>query len=208
MKQLVVLCHPLSENLSKLIHMELSSMYDKYQMDFTVRDLYQIGFNPIISAEDISAAEKGTFLEDVLCEQEHISNTDILTFIYPVGLTGMPALLKGYIDRVFSEGFAYSVTEKGIKKLLEGKKAIIVNTFDKSSNLYKVSDRYGHSSINEKQLFESCGMEVILHYYLENEVNDQNDASLRKKIEDMKIEIKKSLILSKNSHLSIPTAFF
>ncbi len=55
-------------------------------------------------------------------EQEFISEADVITFIYSIYRTGLSAILKGYIDRVFAYGFAYMSEEERIIKPLKGKK--------------------------------------------------------------------------------------
>lgn len=51
-------------------------------------------------------------------------------------MTGLPAILKGYVDRVFSYGFAYAYGEAGIDKLLKGKKGLIINTHGTPKEIY------------------------------------------------------------------------
>lgn len=211
MKQLIILCHPVSEKIKKIVSNELTGLYDRYKLETELRDLYEINFNPVLSMSDISASRNGTFSEDILEEQKAVREADFILFIYPIWWMGMPAMLKGYIDRVFSEGFAYSVTNKGVKRLLKGKKVVIVNTFGQPSELYPM--RFYDQSISyEKQIFESCGMDVVLHYYmetyLENVEIDFEDKIFMSKIENLRIAVKKSLSLNKNSRLSIPNAFF
>jgi NAD(P)H dehydrogenase (quinone) len=55
-------------------------------------------------------------------EQEFIAWADMLTFVYPVWWTGMPAMLKGYIDRVFCQGFAYAWMTARPKDLLAARR--------------------------------------------------------------------------------------
>ncbi len=208
MKQLVILCHPKNEKLNEMIWSDLLQVYNKYKLDFEVRDLYKMEFNPILSVEDITAAQQSAPLKDVRKEQELINDSEYLTFIYPIWATGMPALLKGYIDRVFSEGFAYSFTDTGgVKKLLKGKKVVLVNTLDQGSNLYKNIPISSLIAV-EKHLFESFGMEVVLQFFLETAGCEDNPDLLKTKMEDLKLEVKKVMALSRNSRLSIPTAFF
>ena len=60
-----------------------------------------------------------------------MANTDTKAiFIHPVWWTGQPAILKGWIDRVFSMGFAYMHDEKTgqVNGLLKNRKALIINT--------------------------------------------------------------------------------
>ncbi|WP_262497627.1 NAD(P)H-dependent oxidoreductase [Pedobacter africanus] len=54
-----------------------------------------------------------------------------MSFIYPIWWTGMPAIMKGYIDRVMSYGFAYRYDQGVQKGLLGGKEVTIINTHGK-----------------------------------------------------------------------------
>jgi NAD(P)H dehydrogenase (quinone) len=65
-----------------------------------------------------------------------ITQTDAITFIYPIWWTVLPAILKGHVDRVFSYGFAYSYGEAGINKMLTGKKGFIINTHGTPQEIY------------------------------------------------------------------------
>lgn len=76
---------------------------------------------------------KRTELEPCLIEaQEKISNADHLVFIYPLWWGAYPALLKGFIDRVFLPGFAFQKRENSVwwDKYLTGKSARIICTMD------------------------------------------------------------------------------
>ncbi len=203
MKQLVILSHPSGENLTNLVWSEIASFYEKHNSEIEVRDLYKMNFNPVMSSEDIAAIENGTASMEILEEQDLVRNSDILIFLYPVPRSGMPAMIKGYIDRVFSEGFAYLNTSKGSGKLLKGKKAVIVNTYEEYSPFYAVP-----FDNNMRTILESFGIEVIMHYKIDNFSTIIEQEILQTKINDLKTEIKRLLFLKGNSRLSIPTIFF
>lgn len=208
--QLIILGHPSDASLNKVILSEVGRLYEKYNQKVVMRDLYEIGFNPVLTKEDIAAVNTGTALSDVLVEQEYIRNADIITFIYPIWWTGMPAIMKGYIDRVLSQGFAYDVDEKGVvKKLLSGKKVIIINTHGRPASLYLKGGVYDSMNLlTDNHIFEFCGMDTILHLYLEN-INEQlKEEDVRPKLNYLKQEIKKELFITNNSRLNIPTTFF
>lgn len=72
---------------------------------------------------------------DVLVQQQKVANADALVFIAPVYFVGFPAILKGWIERVFTPGFAYSLTHEGWRgdirgrvPLLKHEKALIIQT--------------------------------------------------------------------------------
>jgi NAD(P)H dehydrogenase (quinone) len=73
--------------------------------------------------------------KDVLAHQEKVANADALVYIFPVWWMNFPAILLGWIQRVLTYGFAYSLTEEGWRgdvngriSLLKQKKALILNT--------------------------------------------------------------------------------
>lgn len=98
-----------------------------------VRDLYQVNFHPVLSLDDMNGQRMGQVSEEVKQEQEFISWADHISFIYPIWWTGMPAIMKGYIDRVISYGFAYRYDQGVQKGLLRGKEVTIINTHGKSN---------------------------------------------------------------------------
>jgi NAD(P)H dehydrogenase (quinone) len=79
---------------------------------------------------------------DVIEQQEKVANADALAFISPVYFVGFPAILKGWIERVFTLGFAFELSPEGWAgdvdgriPLLKHQKALIINTtiFDERS---------------------------------------------------------------------------
>src|SRR5690606_34398140 len=126
-----------------------------------VRDLYLLNFNPVLSLEDLAGQANGQVSDDVKQEQDHIACADCITFIYPIWWTGLPALMKGYIDRVFSYGFAYRY-ERGLQMgLLLGKNAVIINTHGKSNAEYnEVGMDKALSLTSDKGIYTYCGLEI------------------------------------------------
>jgi NAD(P)H dehydrogenase (quinone) len=79
---------------------------------------------------------------DVAVQQSKVAQADALAFVSPVYFLGFPAILKGWIERVFTLGFAFGLTPGGWRgdirgrlPLLKHKKALIINTtiFDEQS---------------------------------------------------------------------------
>ncbi|MCX8069555.1 MAG: NAD(P)H-dependent oxidoreductase [Thermodesulfovibrionales bacterium] len=165
MKQLIVFCHPNPMSFCSAIKSKVVEVYQSFGDEIVVRDLYQIGFDPVLKGKDFEALKSGVLPEDIKTEQEFIKNAEIVTFIYPIWWTGLPAMVKGYIDRIFLYGFAYALDEnKNVQPLLKGKKAIIINTSGSPNEYY---DNIGMTNAlmmtSDKGIFEFCGFEVLLH---------------------------------------------
>jgi NAD(P)H dehydrogenase (quinone) len=165
MNHLVILCHPNPASFNRAIADSVEAVSGALGHDTRCRDLYGIAFNPILSRADLDSAVEAV-PQDVRQEQEFISWADMLTFVYPVWWAGMPALLKGYIDRVFCQGFAYRLCADKAQGLLEGKKVLIFNTTGLPSSLYTSQGMHQAMAMTtDTGIFELCGMEVLHHAF-------------------------------------------
>ncbi|PWN61773.1 NAD(P)H-dependent oxidoreductase [Chryseobacterium viscerum] len=168
MRHLIIYAHP---NENSLNHNLLNTVVETLQsrdQEVIVRDLYKIGFDPVFSLEDMQGQFQGKLSDDVKLEQEHISWAEQITFIYPIWWTGLPAIMKGYIDRVFSYGFAYRY-DQGIQKgLLKGKKTVIINTHGKSHEEYeKTGMDKALTLTSDNGIFIYSGLEIIRHLFFD-----------------------------------------
>lgn len=166
MRHLIIYTHPNPASYNNAILKIVTELLQKNGHKVMVRDLYAIGFDPVLKAKDFISFAKGVMPEDIGAEQSHIGWADIITFIFPIWWFGMPANLKGYIDRVFAKGFAYDFVDNEVKGLLTGKKVIVLNTTGGKEQDY---NRYGfndgvHTTI-DNGTFGLCGMEVIYHKF-------------------------------------------
>lgn len=105
-------------------------------------DLSTMKFDPILH----EGKDSGQKIEkSVLDARKDISWADHLVFVYPIWWGTFPAVLKGFIDRVFSNGFAYKYVkgERFHRRLMKGKSARLILTMDAHYLLYKLVLR-GH----------------------------------------------------------------
>ena len=94
--------------------------------------------------------QKRTELEpDLLDAWEKIKWADHLVWVHPVWWGGLPAITKGFIDRLFLPGFAFQYRENSVwwDKLLIGKTAHIITTLDQPSWYYWFA--FGRPSVNQ-----------------------------------------------------------
>lgn len=167
LKHLIVYCNPNPQSLSAAYRDTIAELTELSGRSVNVRDLYNTGFHPVLGLSDFDAITHGQIPEEIKVEQDYVLWADLLTFIYPIWWAGMPALLKGYIDRVFARGFAYHQDESGhIKGLLTGKKVIILNNMGLPYADYEESGMLKSlRQISEEGIFEFCGMQVCEHHF-------------------------------------------
>jgi NAD(P)H dehydrogenase (quinone) len=133
---LIIFAHPDNEkshNAAVLKHVvqRLKGKFEEYE----VIDLYADGFDPVLrlTPEDDGKTELVEKYKSL------IKKADCLIFISPVWWYSMPAILKGFIDIVFSPGFAHDFDPQdgNLRQCLKGKKAIVINSYGRSEEEWK-----------------------------------------------------------------------
>jgi NAD(P)H dehydrogenase (quinone) len=166
MKHLIIYSHPNPKSFNHAILETYRATLAQKWHEVRLRDLYALNFDPTLSAKDFELLMKGMAAPDVQEEQTHIRWADVLTFIFPIWWTGLPAKVKGYIDRVFSHGFAFQVDKGGIKGLLGEKKVVVLNTTGTPQNIYQASGMF--KSLNQTigdGIFRFCAMPIVAHKF-------------------------------------------
>ncbi|MBV8328582.1 NAD(P)H-dependent oxidoreductase [Chryseobacterium sp.] len=168
MRHLIIYAHPNENSLNRSILNHVTETLQSENHDIKIRDLYHLNFDPVLSLADMQKQYSGKVSDDVKEEQDYISWAEQVTFIYPIWWTGLPAIIKGYIDRVFSYGFAYRY-DQGIQKgLLKGKKTVIINTHGKSHEEYKhIEMNKALTLTSDHGIFTYCGFEIIRHFFFD-----------------------------------------
>ncbi|KAK4519949.1 Phosphorelay intermediate protein [Mucor velutinosus] len=110
MKVLIVLAHPRENSLVHSIKKKFEQGLVDSGHQVTTLDLFKVGFDPVLREEDEPHydREEQVFSEQVNTEMERINQHDALVFVFPLYWSNMPAIMKGYLDRVFNLGFAYA----------------------------------------------------------------------------------------------------
>lgn len=127
-KVLLVYCHPNPKSFNHAIREKLEAELKANGAEVRTRDLYQIKFDSTLDGEDFMEFKSGKIPADIAAEQTEIRWADRLAYVYPLWWFDRPALVKGYIDRVFSYGFAFEYGAQGAKGLLPHKKALVLMT--------------------------------------------------------------------------------
>lgn len=168
MKNLIIYAHPNPASLNHFLKQTVVESLEESGQEIVVRDLNLIHFNPVFSLEDMNGQRMGQVADAVKTEQDFISWADRVIFIYPIWWTGMPAIIKGYIDRVFSYGFAYRY-DQGIQKgLLTDKKTVIINSHGKSNEEYQMMGMDKALALtSDTGIFNYCGFEIQKHFYFD-----------------------------------------
>ena len=98
--------------------------------DILLIDLNKDGFNPVLEERDLALFSRGESKDEKIKEyQKHLKKSDEVIFIFPIWWYEMPAILKGFMDKVMLKDFAYKETALGLKCLLTHvKKTTVITT--------------------------------------------------------------------------------
>ncbi|EIJ68769.1 NAD(P)H-dependent oxidoreductase [Pasteurella bettyae] len=168
MKHLVIFAHPNTKNsFNKAILERVLQASKKANVETVVRDLYSMEFNPVISWEELSGTFQGIIASEIKYEQKLISEADLITLVYPLWWMGYPAILKGYLERVLTAGFAYQSNENGTVGLLTGKQMQQFITLGNGVERYqKIGFAKSLDDTLVNGLFNYVGINDIEHSFL------------------------------------------
>ncbi|MGG3574043.1 NAD(P)H oxidoreductase [Bacillus gobiensis] len=120
MKVLTVVTHPRTNSLTFAAADRFVQGLTDAGHETEVLDLHRSGFDPVLREADepdwSNAIKK--YSPEVEAEIERMKKHDALTYIFPLWWYSMPAMLKGYIDRVWNNGFAYGSSKLHHQKVL------------------------------------------------------------------------------------------
>jgi len=129
MRILLVHSHPRPDSYSAALRDAVRDALQSAGHEVDLRDLYAEGFNPALSAE-----ERGRYhsvLDNHRGVESHVASlraADALVLVYPTWWYGLPAMLKGWFDRVWAPGVAFTLTSGAIAPLLHNIRRIAVVT--------------------------------------------------------------------------------
>ncbi len=142
MKTLIVFNHPYEGSYCNAILNSVLRGLEKAKHQIDIINLDKEGFNPVMSSDDLKAFGDKQPIDPKVIEYKHrLENADYLVFIFPIWWELMPALLKGFIDKVIFPGVAYDYSNSSntkMKPLLTNIKGItVITTMNTPKLLYR-----------------------------------------------------------------------
>lgn len=145
-----VSAHPDPRSLNGALHDEGVAALREHGHEVVESDLYAMRWNPVVDHGDFGhdpgerldvlgesqhALEAGKLSGDIRREQDKLRRADTLVVQFPLWWFGPPAILKGWFDRLFVQGFAQGVLDPGTGRALRygsgglaGRRAMVVTT--------------------------------------------------------------------------------
>jgi len=157
-KYLIVYAHPSHDGHCGYLLKKVSDTLAQKGADSSLIDLYALNYDPVLKNDELySAGRKEIDLQNQNF-QEQIKKADFLLFIYPTWWQNLPAILKGFLDRVFTGGFGF-IYKNGLPVgLLKGKKAAAFTSSGGPSFYTRLFTNNASLRVLLKHTLGFCGM--------------------------------------------------
>lgn len=155
MNILIIYTHPNHESFNAAILKQVQNNLNS-KHNIKLLDLYAEKFNPVLTFDKNHRRRNMATDPDTQKYRDLVTWADHLIFIFPIWWSGMPAILKGFIDRVFASGFAYSYKKRGMQGHLQGKTAWIITTHNTPGFVTPFIQDYG--KVLKRQILAMCGI--------------------------------------------------
>jgi NAD(P)H dehydrogenase (quinone) len=178
MKHLVVVAHPVEDSFTMGLTRAYAAELESLGHSQRTYDLYRMRFNPVLAAQELAPVSADHPVSaDVAQAQDAIRAADALTVIYPLWWLTMPAMMKGFIDRIFARGFAYEAQNGIVRGLLSGKKSVLITLSGAPLPLLVKSGNWNAVQVlQDTHIFRSAGFELLEHLHFDEVVPGLSNA--------------------------------
>lgn len=157
-KALVVYCHPLDDSYVAALRQRVLTGLHEGGAEVRFTDLYAEGFEPALSAREHRRHFRPGVDPDIGSHADDLRWCDTLVLVYPTWWSGQPAMLKGWFDRAFACGVAWTLGDGAsvITPQLHNVRRLIVVTSHGSSKLINALQGEGGKRTASRSLRAMC----------------------------------------------------
>ena len=181
LSHLIVLGHPSPKSFNAAIAHQYEETVRANHQDVVFRDLYALGFDPLLKEPERTASASDEVAADVRIELDLIERCDVLTFVFPLWFGMPPAIIKGYVDRVLGAGFRTDDLGKEQDGVYRGKHLAVLTT---SASTLPWLEEHG-MWISLRQSFDQYmgtvfGFSRSGHYHADSIVDDLSSTAAKR----------------------------
>ena len=167
MKHAVIVGHPDPESFNLSVAHAYCDAVAAGGGEAVLRDLYRMDFDPRLQAGEIPKPRGFRPADDITAERAVVGDADVFVFVYPLFFNAPPAMIKGYIERMFGMGFGYGQHRlEGAEQLLVGRKMISFTSSGSPTDWLKQEGGWkALRNLVDFHLAAVCGLEVVDHVH-------------------------------------------
>lgn len=152
---LIIYAHPNKNGHCGYMLKTMVEKLERQKIQYHLLDLYQMNYDPVLKPEELYSAQERQISPENASIQNMIREENGLIFIYPTWWNSVPAVLKGFVDRVFTSKFAFHYKNGKPYPLLTGKKAAVLCSSGGPSFLW-----FNRNAVNfmTRDVLKFCGI--------------------------------------------------
>lgn len=167
MKHAVIFAHPRPRSYTQAVAEAYAAAARALGHTVLVRDLYALDFDPRLQACELPGEADYRVPEDVATERTALADADVFALVYPFWFNAPPAMLKGYVDRVFGLGFGFQPVFGGTDPALTGRRLVSLTSSGAPDRWVEETgalEALKHSF--DGHLAQVCGLSVVDHLHM------------------------------------------
>ena len=183
MHVLVIYCHPVTKSFAAAAHTTVLEALAAAGHEVTDVDLYAEGFDPVMSRQDrLDYLNTARNIRPVRKYDDQLAWAEAVVLVYPAWWYGMPAMLKGYFDRVWLPGVAFDVTPEGkvlTDRLRRIRRIVVVTTYGASWWMVRVAIGDPARKLISRAVRGLCKRECRVDWYVHYKMDSAKPRSLQ-----------------------------
>lgn len=180
----IILCHPAERSFNAAVAQTYCETVRSLSQEVVLRDLYRLGFDPVLKDNERPSAGGLVPAPDVAAEIESIHGADVLVLVYPIWFGTPPAMMKGYVERVLGAGFSHrAVHARKLHPLLSGKHLLSITSSGNTVQWLHLQNAWmSLRDVFDNYLANAFSMASTEHLSLQSISEDMDEHDAREKL--------------------------
>jgi NAD(P)H dehydrogenase (quinone) len=189
----IIVAHPNADSFNLSVARQYQASVEALGQRTIFRDLYREGFDPRLQDQEIPRPTGFAAAPEIATERQIIAGADVFCFVYPLWFNTPPAMLLGYIQRVFGMGFGYGpIRGGGNARLLLGRGLISFSSSGAPAEWLRTEGGWSAlRNLFDDHVAEVCGMTVLDHRHYGRVLNSTPASRIEAHFKDVKATVER-----------------
>lgn len=190
-KHVIVVAHPDIESFNLSVARKYQASVEALGFETVLRDLYRMKFDPALKREEMPRSPDSRPEADIAAERALIGDAEVFAFVYPLWFNTPPAMLLGYIQRVFGMGFGYGHQSAGQnERLLLGRSMISFSSSGAPAEWFRTEGGWDAlRNLFDDHVAQVCGMNVLDHRHYGRVLNTTPASRIEAHLRDVEATV-------------------
>jgi NAD(P)H dehydrogenase (quinone) len=187
-KHAVIVGHPSAASFALSVAQTYQQAAEACGKQVILRDLYRLGFDPRLQSEEIPRPAGFAPSPEVAAERALLADVDVFCFVYPLWFNAPPAIIAGYIQRVFGMGFGFGSLKQGAnQRLLLGRSMISFSSSGAPAEWLRTEGSWDAlKNLFDQHVADVCGITLLDHRHYGRVLNATPASRIEAHLKDVR----------------------